>query len=279
MLIKEASARWNISERRIRKLIELGRINNAKKLGTVWYIPEDVPKPIDRRYKLELPKYDLDNRYFKDLETRTKLLKKQKEKTNTKNIELELLFRIISENLTLLGMQITPQEVRKITLLEETIPNKSLSEHILVRNTLKAYTSNNKRMTYIEFKNIYEELTFGLINNPIYREKTSLEINRMLDKYYKIRVSNPYLAAAYIHTMVNKIRPFSKFNSLFALILLNITLLSKGIEPIVIPSKRLNIYKESLSDALNNDYTNLLKMIIIEENNILDTYEKILSFS
>ena len=277
MLIKEASAKWNISERRIRKLIELGRINNAKKLGTVWYLPEDVPKPIDRRYKLELPKYNLDNRYFKDLETRTKLLKKQKGTNNTKNIELDLLFRIISENLTLLGMPITPLEVRKITLLEETIPNKSLSEHILVRNCLKAYTSNNKRMTYIEFKNIYEELTFGLIKEPNYKEKT--QINSMLDKYYRIRVSNPYLAAAYIHTMVNKIRPFAKFNSLFALILLNITLLYKGIEPIIIPSKRLNIYKESLVDALNNDYTNLLKMIIIEENNILDTYEKILNFS
>ena len=228
MLIKEASAKWNISERRIRKLIELGRINNAKKLGTVWYLPEDVPKPIDKRYKLELPKYDLDNRYFEDLKTRIKLLKKQKETNNTKNIELDLLFRIISENLTLLGMPITPQEVRKITLLEETVPNKTLSEHILVRNCLKAYTSNNKKITYIQFKKIYEELTFGLIKEPIYKEKTSLEINRMLDKYYKIRESNPYLASAYIHTMIYKIKPFDQFNGLFALILLNKTLLNSG---------------------------------------------------
>ena len=49
MLIKEASVKWNISERRVRKLIELGRINGTK-IGNVWTLPDDASKPLDLRY-------------------------------------------------------------------------------------------------------------------------------------------------------------------------------------------------------------------------------------
>ena len=49
--IKEASSIWNISERRIRKLIQDGRIEESKKIGNVWTIPEGTPKPIDKTFK------------------------------------------------------------------------------------------------------------------------------------------------------------------------------------------------------------------------------------
>ena len=42
MQIKEASKKWNISERRIRKLIQDGRIDGAKKMGMSWEIPDDT---------------------------------------------------------------------------------------------------------------------------------------------------------------------------------------------------------------------------------------------
>ena len=57
MLIKEASIKWNISERRIRKLIEEGRIEGATKISNIWNIPDDVAKPIDRRVKRENNKW------------------------------------------------------------------------------------------------------------------------------------------------------------------------------------------------------------------------------
>lgn len=53
MLIKEASEKWNISERRIRQLIQDGRIEGARKMGTTWYIPDETDKPIDKRWKDE----------------------------------------------------------------------------------------------------------------------------------------------------------------------------------------------------------------------------------
>ena len=50
--IKQASITWGISERRIRQLIQDGRIEGAKKLGNIWSIPEDTAKPIDKRYNI-----------------------------------------------------------------------------------------------------------------------------------------------------------------------------------------------------------------------------------
>ena len=46
MSIKEASEKWNISERRIRQLIQDGRIIGAEKIGTAWNIPDDAGKPL-----------------------------------------------------------------------------------------------------------------------------------------------------------------------------------------------------------------------------------------
>lgn len=51
MQIKEASIKWNISERRIRELIQDGRIEGVVKIGNTWDIPEDANKPIDKRFK------------------------------------------------------------------------------------------------------------------------------------------------------------------------------------------------------------------------------------
>ena len=53
--VKEASAKWGISDRRIRLLCTQGRIDGAIKLGGSWTIPADTPKPRDgrvlRRYR------------------------------------------------------------------------------------------------------------------------------------------------------------------------------------------------------------------------------------
>lgn len=49
--VKEASERWNVSERWIQKLCEEGRINGVKRFGHSWMIPKDAKKPNDLRKK------------------------------------------------------------------------------------------------------------------------------------------------------------------------------------------------------------------------------------
>ena len=72
--VKEASKIWNISERRIRRLLLDGRINGAKKIGNSWSIPKDIQKPIDNRYKKQsntiLEFLNTNKNYFEDFITR-----------------------------------------------------------------------------------------------------------------------------------------------------------------------------------------------------------------
>lgn len=73
MQIKEVSEKWDISERRIRQLIQDVRIEGAIKIGTTWNIPDDTTKPIDKRYKDEVSYViDLPDDYFKENEMRAK---------------------------------------------------------------------------------------------------------------------------------------------------------------------------------------------------------------
>ena len=51
--VKEASKKWEISERRIQKLCEENRIEGVSKFGRSWLIPKDAEKPIDRRLRIK----------------------------------------------------------------------------------------------------------------------------------------------------------------------------------------------------------------------------------
>jgi hypothetical protein len=50
---KEAAEKWGITERRIQKLCEEGRIHGAVRFVRVWAIPKDAEKPADARLKSE----------------------------------------------------------------------------------------------------------------------------------------------------------------------------------------------------------------------------------
>ena len=52
----QAAAKWSISERRVQKLCETGRISGVVKFSRVWLIPKDAEKPVDGRRKKENPR-------------------------------------------------------------------------------------------------------------------------------------------------------------------------------------------------------------------------------
>lgn len=51
MTLKEAAEKWGIGNRRINTLCLEGRIEGASKIGNLWVIPVDTPKPDDNRIK------------------------------------------------------------------------------------------------------------------------------------------------------------------------------------------------------------------------------------
>ena len=51
ILIKEAAAQWNLSERWVQKLCEEGRIEGVQRFGRSWMIPRTAAKLRDLRRK------------------------------------------------------------------------------------------------------------------------------------------------------------------------------------------------------------------------------------
>ena len=51
MTVREASERWNVTERRVSALCKNGKIEGAEKKGKRWLIPSDAEKPSDNRVK------------------------------------------------------------------------------------------------------------------------------------------------------------------------------------------------------------------------------------
>ena len=146
MLIKEASAKWNISERRIRKLIEEGRIKGATKISNIWNIPDDSAKPIDRRVKREeqiIPQ--IDDKYFKEVDSKLiELFKSRNINPNTMNnlkeiIDLELIYN--SNGLK--GNTLSLQETQ-IVLNGSTVGGKTINEHLETINHRKAISFMDK---------------------------------------------------------------------------------------------------------------------------------------
>lgn len=58
--VRETAVKWNISQRRVQKLCEEGRIQGVLRFGKSWMIPSDAKKPIDPRKirKKEFIAYD-----------------------------------------------------------------------------------------------------------------------------------------------------------------------------------------------------------------------------
>lgn len=49
----QTAKKWSISRRRVSKFCSEGRIEGAKMMGNVWFIPEGSKKPEDNRLKQE----------------------------------------------------------------------------------------------------------------------------------------------------------------------------------------------------------------------------------
>ena len=52
MTLKESSKKWGVTPRRINYYCSDSRIPGAEKKGTVWLIPVNAEKPIDKRRKV-----------------------------------------------------------------------------------------------------------------------------------------------------------------------------------------------------------------------------------
>ena len=288
MTTKEAAEKWNISERRIRRLLQDGRIEGAVKLGNSWNIPIDVDKPVDKR----IIKPDdnnfiitLDDNYFDEVDSLKKELDskrpipKETLKSLRESVNLEWTYNsngIEGNTLTLRETQVVLEGI--------TVGGKSIKE---VKDNDPINEWNIKSIHQLVLKDIdnenagryrKENVTIkGATHIPPDYLKVPELMEKLILTYNAWSEYHPIIQAALLHGELVKIHPFIDGNGRTSRLLMNLVLMNKGYNPVIIKKVSRLKYYEALDTAhTTGNYTDFVKLVTKLEVEILKKYLEIL---
>lgn len=304
MTTKEAVIKWNISERRIRKLLQDGRIEGAVKVGNTWNIPVDASKPIDKRnIKNDNDfKFNLGKTYFDKVdELNNKLnskrpFSKETLKSLRNSINLEWTYNsngIEGNTLTLRETQIVLEGI--------TVGGKTLREHLEVINHEKAIeyiedlVKEKNPVTEWNIKNIHQLVLKEIDdkNAGKYRSENvaimgsthtppdHLIVPELMEKlilnYQKWNKYHPIIKAAIIHGELVKIHPFIDGNGRTSRLVMNLSLMNSEYLPVIIKKENRLEYYNALDKAhTTSDYTDFVKLVTNLEIEMINKYLNLL---
>lgn len=305
MTTKEAVEKWNISERRIRQLLQDGRIEGAVKVGNSWNIPIDAEKPVDKRIiKPDDNKFiiDLDDNYFDEVDSlKNKLdskrpIPKETLKSLRESINLEWTYNsngIEGNTLTLRETQVVLEGI--------TVGGKSIKEHLEAINHEKAIlflddlVKDNEPISEWNIKNIHQLILKDIDNENAgrYRKENVtikgathippdyLKVPELMEKliltYNTWNEYHPIIQAALLHGELVKIHPFVDGNGRTSRLLMNLVLMNNGYNPVIIKKESRLKYYEALDKAhTTGNYTDFVKLVTELEIEMLKKYIELL---
>ena len=305
MTTKEAVEKWNISERRIRQLLQDGRIDGAVKVGNSWNIPADADKPVDKRIiKPDDNKFiiDLDDNYFDEVDSLKKELDskrpipKETLKSLRESINLEWTYNsngIEGNTLTLRETQVVLEGI--------TVGGKSIKEHLEAINHEKAIlflddlVKDNEPISEWNIKNIHQLILKDIDNENAgrYRKENVtikgathippdyLKVPELMEKliltYNTWSEYHPIIQAALLHGELVKIHPFVDGNGRTSRLLMNLDLMNSGYNPVIIKKELRLKYYEALDKAhITGNYTDFVKLVTELEIEMLKKYIELL---
>lgn len=303
MEIKDASNKWNISERRIRQLIYDDRIQGAKKIGTTWSFSDNTLKPSDMRFKDKVNYIiDLPEDYFNEIDGKLKILndKRPLSKASLDSLKESNILEWTYNSNAIEGNTLTLRET-KVVLEGITIGGKSVNEHLEVINHkeailfLEELIKNDADISEWDIKNIHNIILKNIDNNnsgkyrsenviisgakhiPPNYMKVQEKMEQLIKQYNTWEEYHPIIKSALLHGEFVFIHPFVDGNGRTARLLMNLEAMKKGYLPIIIEKeKRLKYYDVLEKAAILHDYTDFIKLIVEEENKILDKYLELL---
>ena len=303
--LKQATELWNISERRIRRLIQENRIDGAVKIGNAWSIPEETSKPMDKRYKMEEDRFiiDVPSDFFKELDEKKQKLdsKRPLPKETLKSLEENFKLEWTYNSNAIEGNTLTLNET-KVVLEGITIGGKTMREHLEAINHkeaiefLEELVQYNNELSEMDIKNIHAIVLKGIDNEnagryrpenviisgashippdaiivPELMEKLIYRYDEWKEKYH------PIIVAALLHAEFVKIHPFIDGNGRTARLLMNFEVMKNGYPPIIIKNEERHKYYDALDvGALTGDYTDFVKMVTKQAEEMIDLYLKII---
>ena len=305
MTTKEAVKKWNISERRIRQLLQDGRIEGAIKNGNSWNIPIDAIKPVDKRIirtdNLDFI-IDLKDNYFNEVDNLKKELdsKRPIPKETLKSLEESINLEWTYNSNGIEGNTLTLKETQ-VVLEGITVGGKSIKEHLEAINHQKAIlylndlVKENNPVTEWNIKSIHqlvlkniddenagryrrENVTIkGATHIPPDYLKVPELMGKLVLNYKNWNNFHPIIQAALLHGELVKIHPFIDGNGRTSRLLMNLDLMNHGYNPVIIKKEDRLEYYEALDKAhTTGDYTDFVKLITKLEIVMLRKYLELL---
>ena len=305
MTTKEAIEKWNISERRIRQLLQDGRIDGAIKVGNSWNIPIDADKPVDKRIiKPDDNKFiiDLDDNYFDEVDSLKKELdnKRPIPKETLKSLKETINLEWTYNSNGIEGNTLTLRETQ-VVLEGITVGGKSIKEHLEAINHEKAIlylddlVKDKNPITEWNIKNIHQLILKDIDNDNAgrYRKENVtikgathippdyIKIPELMEKlilnYNTWNEYHPIIKAALLHGELVKIHPFVDGNGRTSRLLMNLDLMNSGYNPVIIKKESRLKYYEALDKAhTTGNYTDFVKLVTELEVEMIKKYLELL---
>ena len=300
---REISQKWGISERRVRRLLQDGRIEGARKSGDNWLVPDDASKPFDRRQADSWISdgfiLNLTDDYFDEIDelldenARLQPLSGAVLRKFLENRNLEWTYNsnaIEGNTLTLRETQVVLEGI--------TVGGKTVSEHLEAINHQHAIeylyelANGSEPVSERSIKNIHELILKDIDDENAGRyRKSNVKIagasivppdfvlvpemmERMMMRYEDWKMLYPIVGAAVLHGELVKIHPFIDGNGRTARLVMNLVLMKYGYQPVILRKKDRLEYYEALDRATgeDRDYTSFVRLITRLEKDALVEY-------
>jgi len=305
MTTKEAMAKWNISERRIRQLLASGRIDGAVKVGNSWNIPIDAVKPVDKRIiKPNSNSFiiNLENDFFDEVDNLKKELDKKRPlpKETIKSLKETINLEWTYNSNGIEGNTLTLRETQ-VVLEGITVGGKSIKEHLEVINHEKAIlylddlVKDKNPITEWNIKNIHQLILKDIDNENAgkYRKENVtikgathippdyIKIPELMEKlilnYETWNKYHPIIKSALLHGELVKVHPFIDGNGRTSRLLMNLDLMNSGYNPVIIKKgDRLEYYQALDKAHITGNYTDFIILVTKLEIEILNKYLELL---
>ena len=291
--VKEAAAKWGISDRRIRVLCSEGKIPGAFREGRGWKIPIDAEKPADGRFKSKESILSQIDRKKAELDTRRPLTEGELERLNE-----EFTVEYTYNSNAIEGNTLTLRET-DLVLRGLTIDRKPLKDHLeavghkeafdyvreLVKENAPLTERIIKQIHYLVLadkradRGVYRRVPvriMGAHHDPVQPYLIEPKMQQLLLDY---AASGDHIVTklARFHIEFESIHPFIDGNGRTGRLLVNLELMKAGYPPIDIKfTDRAAYYNAFDAYHVKHDLSAMEGLFAGYINAVLDTYLKIL---
>lgn len=293
MTVKQASEKWNISDRRVRVLCENGQIDGAYRIGKIWYIPDTADKPADGRIKAKISLISLIEKKKAELDTKRPLTEGE-----VQRLYDDFIVEYTYNSNAIEGNTLTLRETEMV-LRGLTVDKKPLKDHLevvghkdafyfvvdLVKEKAEITESVIKQIHSLVLaykpmdKGVYRKIPvriMGAHHEPVQPYLIEPKMYELLQDYKKDD-RNIAEKLAEFHIRFEGIHPFIDGNGRTGRLLINLEIMKAGYPPIDIKfTDRKRYYDAFDAYYVKKDLSAMTKLFAEYLNARLTEYLKIL---